>query len=475
MKENREQKKRGRHCGVKRKGAALLLGCLMLAGCGHTVSQKGAASFQEDAREQETVITILMPGESDPEACEQVSQQLSEYTQEQWGFSVEIIQEARESYNTVLWQQIKSNDAPDLFYLPAEQALGLPIYQDTLSPLSSLLKAHEGLYQAFSERQWDCRQYYRIIYAVPARTSECYQVCFWARTDLMENLGVNPDEIQTLDQLHQVLQLVKYTYPDVTPVVSNYSTTISTWTQDPLNDNLGVLMDHQGTTVVNWYASDEYQDLCRTMYQWAQENLILKDACIRNEAGENLLVACNGFGFFSQYSVGSPLIRTTSAGTSLTAIRLSPVLQNSSGMADSWALPVNGSHKSQVLNLLEWLYTDGEAARLFLYGGEEIEGSDEQAFKGRWENSCISIQDPPESQEICVSPAYGFVYNEMDMLTKISACQALVEQYDGALMCGYLNPDEALPRFLKELEDAGIQEIVGAKQRQLDDWLQARR
>lgn len=471
MRQDRRPKKdwRGR--------AALLAGCLMLlAGCSRAGAEPSGASSQAGSTQEGTVITILMPGESAPEVCQEISRQLSVYTLEKGGFSVEITQAARESYETILWQQIKSQDVPDLFYLPAEQPLGLPIYQDTLAPLSSLLGDYPGLCQAFGARQWDCRRYYRIVYAVPARTSECYQVCFWARTDLLEQLGADPAQIQSLDQLHQVLQQVKRTWSEVTPVVSNYGATISDWTQDPLSDNLGVLMENRGTTVVNWYASDTYRDLCYQMYQWAQEGLILREARVRNEAGDNLLAACNGFGFFEKYSAGSPTVRTTSEGIELTAIPLTPVLQNSSGMADSWALPVNGANKSQALSLLEWLYTDEEAARLFLYGDGEAQGQQAgEASGGQWENNCISVQSPGENQEIRVSPAYGFVYNEMDMLTRISACQALVEQYHNALMCGYLNPDDALPRFLEGLEDAGIEEIMDAKQRQLDSWLEAQR
>ena len=41
------------------------------------------------------------------------------------------------------------------------------------------------------------------------------------------------------------------------------------------------------------------------------------------------------------------------------------------------------------------------------------------------------------------------------------------------LMCGYLDSEEALPEFLEKLEQAGIQEILQAKQSALDNWLNA--
>ena len=50
-----------------------------------------------------------------------------------------------------------------------------------------------------------------------------------------------------------------------------------------------------------------------------------------------------------------------------------------------------------------------------------------------------------------------------------------MDQYHNALMCGYLDPEEALPLFLEGLRQAGIDQIIAGKQRQLDNWLDARR
>lgn len=451
-------------------GALLLLeGCAAEQGSG--TPQSGQPSAGGDG---ENVVSLLMPGDADEDACARAAERLSERTRETLGFAVQIEQAPREEYEATLWQRIMREETADVFYLPAEQSLGMPIYQDCLFPLTSRLKRYEGLYGAFSEAQWDSRRYFRIIYAVPARTNECYRLGFYARTEVLEALGIDPAGVRTMDELYGVLTQVKQAYPEMTPVVSDCGCVLPCLEQDPLNDGLGVLPGNRGTTVVNWYASEEYAALCRRMYQWAQEGLILREGCLRTEPAGSLLEVYDGFGYFAKLCAGDPGKRILDGGAELTAIPLGPLLQNSSGAADSWALPVHESNKEGALALLELLYTDETAARRF--AGEEAETDGADGDGSLWKNEAVSYADlrPSAAEAERVSPAYGFVFNEMNWVTKISACESVVEQYHNALMCGYLNPAEALPLFVQALEEAGIGEIVENKQRQLDDWLDAR-
>ena len=342
--------------GKKKWALGLALALALLTGCVPAADPDAGAQAPQPAKQQ--AVTVLMPGASGADACARVSARLSRLTRARFGFDVEIEQVPAAEYESTLWVRMMSRQTADLFYLPAGQSIGSPIYEDCLAPLSALLAGRPALQAAFTDKQWDSRRYYRVVYAVPARASDCYQLGFWARADILEELGAD-----------------------------------------------------------------------------------------------------------------SPRSRTLPDGTALTAILLGPMVQNSSGAADSWALPVHESKKEQALDLLELLYTDPEAAALFLYGQ-----ADEQPDAG-WSNDAVSFgclgQGGGEGAQ--VSPAYGFVFNETDHLTRISACSAVVDQYHNALMCGYLDPEEALPLFLEGLRQAGIDQIIAGKQRQLDNWLYARR
>ena len=161
---------------------------------------------------------------------------------------------------------------------------------------------------------------------------------------------------------------------------------------------------------------------------------------------------------------------TRACGTELTAIPLGPTIQNGSIPVESWCLPVTNSHRREALALLELLYTDASCYDLFAKG----DGKEEQFHP--WQNLYLNasgLLPETDEQPQWVSPAYGFSFNNSAVAAKLDACRALKNSYHNGLMCGYLDSEEALPEFLEELEQAGIQEILQAKQSALDNWLNA--
>ena len=70
-----------------------------------------------------------------------------------------------------------------------------------------------------------------------------------------------------------------------------------------------------------------------------------------------------------------------------------------------------------------------------------------------------------------ISPAMGFSWNNSSVLNQVTACTNVKSKYENALVTGSIDPDEAIPQFLQELEDAGVNDIIAEKQRQLDEYL----
>ena len=439
-------------------GAALLSGC-------QNSGEPEAASESAGA----AVVTVLMPGQSDADACARISAALSEMTTAKLGFGVSIEQVAPEDYEADLWQRMMRQEMPDLFFLMGEQSLSGYIYENCIAPLTKRLESHPGLYGLFTEEQWACKQVFRRIYSVPASRVSSYRMGFLARADWMRELGAAPEDITTLDELRTLLGQVHRRRPNAVPVVPDRGQVMLFPALDPLNDTFGVLTEQSGTKVVNWYATEEYRTLCTTMRQWYQDGMILRNACLRTEPATDLLEPCNGFGFFARLNRDTLDCKNRAYGGQLDAISLSRPVQNSSALADGWCLPVWESKKDEALDLLELLYTDADAFRLF------VEGDGDKNH--RWKNTCISAKmwDEPEKEDVLVSPASGFVFNSSDAIAKVDACTALEKEYSRAMMCGYLDPADALEPFLEGLEAAGIREIMRQKQLFLDNWLEASR
>lgn len=362
------------------------------------------------------MVTVLMPGQSDETACVRISAALSEVTKQKLGFSVSIEQVAPTNYSAELWKRMVCQTMPDLFFLTENQPLDVYLNQNCILPLSALLEEYPGLKALFSEQQWASRTYYRRIYAVPARAVSMYQIGFLARADWMRELDARPEEITDLDALHDLLMQVRQRRPNAEGVLPDNGQVFPFPELDPLGDTFGILTEESGTTVVNWYAADAYSRLCRTMHQWYQEGLILRNASLRDEPATDRMRLGNSFGFFARLNRDSLDCYTRACGTELTAIPLGPTIQNSSIPVESWCLPVTNSHRREALALLELLYTDASCYDLLANG----DGKEEQLHP--WQNLYLNasgLMPETDEQPQWVSPAYGFSFNNSAVAAKL--------------------------------------------------------
>lgn len=443
------------------------LSSLVLSGCAGQNEAGSAASATQDH------ITLLMPGASDQTACARVSQRLSALMRPALGFGIEIEQVADDDYSSALWARMQGGTMPDIFFLAEYQSLSTYIYEDGIFPLTTLLSSHPDLYARFDETMWDYKKYFRIIYSIPSGTIRHHQLCFVARSDWMGQLGVDAAQISTMEDLGTLLREVQRGWTNAVPVVSHRGQTMLFDGLDPLNDQLGVLTADTGTTVQNWYATEHYASLCDTMRQWYREGLILNGACLRTESALDLMRGCNGFGFFYHLNSDSLARLTRIYGESLTAIPLGDCVQSSTALSEGWCLPTQTSQKDRALDFFAFLYSDTEALATFVLG--QADGEEDSDHP--WQNTCMSMAGFAEQaadEEVVVSPADGFLYESSSQISHVDACLSLEKQYHRALMCGYLDPYSALPRFRQELEEAGIQEILSSKQSRLNSWLAVR-
>ena len=72
------------------------------------------------------------------------------------------------------------------------------------------------------------------------------------------------------------------------------------------------------------------------------------------------------------------------------------------------------------------------------------------------------------------SLALGFVFDSSSVTDQVTACANVIAQYYLPLMYGEVDIDDVLPMFQQALKDAGIDDIISAKQAQLDAWLAAK-
>lgn len=381
--------------------AAIALSVMLLTACG---SPKQADPLP--------IIKLRTVGSSSEAACQRIGEALSELTAEKFGFTVEISQQSTTNYNAELERELLLGKEPDVFcYTDAENMFSLAA-DGTTEPLDDWLEEFPTLKEAVSQDRWNCMRYDGKLIAVPGNNPSAVAIGFEARTDVLDELGIDAASIQTMEDMHALLLAAKQQNPSSVPLVPHFGQTLMMLDCDPLNNGLGVL------------------------------------------------------------------------------------LQNTSVLNIGWCISSRSEHKREGMQLLQYLYTDREAADLLLYGVEGVDyrrldadhvtnidelpanewstvhwGQPNCQAASTWVNADGTEVGYTGPTDVITSEAYGFTYTpKIELRPTVNSCLEIVRKYNNALLSGYLDPEEALPLFRSELHAAGIDKVIADKQYQLERW-----
>lgn len=429
-------------------------------------------------------------GGNDPEDVARIEAELDRITQEKYGFSVKLTMVSRSNYNEQLNLAFLRGEAPDVFAIYQQSAFNDLYAADRLLCLSDWTDTTWIESLGVPEELWPRTLRSGRQYGVAQNSETLQGMGYEMLPDIAAEFGVLNNSLYTWDELHALLLRVKAAYPDQYPIVPHYGATLNYIGQDTLGDDLGVLIDERSadTTVVNLYASEDYYTFCSRMHEWYQEGLILPDSYDGQINGFIQISAGLGNGVFQ---------RLGPAGTrTYTKLWLSQPSLDSFTNYILWGIDSESEFPAQAVTLLQALFTDPELCELMILGqegvdylqldpgpdGKQIEmlqddwGGNSWAWPGwvtlRQSYAADNWPAPPENTTLIVSPAYGFVFDTTGLEKEILRCKEAVDKYHSALTCGFLDPDTAIPLFLQELEQAGIDRIIAEKQRQLDIWLE---
>lgn len=466
--------------------AAAASGILLLTAC-----------IQHTAEEPVPVVRLRTVGSSSEAACRRISEALSKLTEEQFGFQVEISQQSTTNYNAELERELLMGTEADVFcYTDAENMFSLAT-DETAEPLDDWLEEFPALKDAVPQEYLNCMRYDGKLIAIPGNNPAAVAIGFEVRTDQLKELGINAEEICTMEDMHSLLLAAKEHNPACTPLVSHFGQTLMMQDCDPLNNGLGVLMHNTGTDVVNLYDTQEYANLCSQMHQWYTEGLILKDAPLINVPNTRLMQMYDGIAFSHRIAEQNVVSVTRSTRQELTPVALSSKLCNTSILNIGWCISARSEHKREGVQLLQYLYTNRTAADLLLYGVEGTDykridadhvtsidevpadewstihwGQPNSAMASTWVKSDGSEVIYTGPDDVVKSEAFGFTYTpKIELRPTVNSCLEIVRKYNNALLSGYLDPEEALPLFRAELHDAGIDKVIADKQYQLNQWI----
>ena len=500
---------------MKKKVLAGILAATMvfsMAACGSTGSGSSAASGSTAKTEEKGepyTVTMVLQGTTQPDE-ERIEEKINEILEPELNAKLDIVVLPWASASQQLQLMLSGDEKIDVLYTGAATAIQY-MHSGQIMDMSDLLdKYGTNLKNIFGEDVIKCNQVGGFVYGVPTQIERGSIPAIFMRKDLVEKYNINTDEIKEPKDMEKVFEIVQAGEPDMTMLYSTNSgdTPLGRLLRgDGLGDaNTGILMDQtNSTTVENYFATGGFKDTASMLYDWYQKGYISKDAGTNTENWRTVCKAGNLFSLFFSYHPGTPVEFQSSTGYDFEIVPFydEPIINSSSYGGVIYSLAQNSENPEKAIQVLDYIYGSPEVMNLLNWGEEGVDYvvEDEEngiinypegvtadnvgySYNCGWElpNQFIAYKwagsDPQLWKKMeefnasgIESKALGFVFDNSEYADQVAALNNVISQYSGALCSGSGDPDELLPQFLEALDDAGINDVIAAKQEQLDAFL----
>lgn len=501
---------------LKKIGALLLtavLGVSMLAGCGGGSSSAPAASEASGSSEGGSAeaapaatgdmktVKLVFPGLYSRDDAPMVQDAINEYLGATYGIQTEITYIDMGSW-TQQTNLLLTGDGVDVLcywtmplatYVSNKQVLPLDDY---------MAKADPKLKELFTEEQWEACQIDGVQYTIPNLRNYGSDMALNVKEGVLAEMGMTTDDIKSLEDVDAFLYAAREKYPDIPYIITPQSNSqmVNGWSWDGLGDqnhiadlgNCG-----QDTTVYDIFELPDFQEFCKWTHKWYEDGLIMGDALSNQDTGLTHIQNGNSLCYLTNQGPDKPL-----------GVETCVIIPNWSDSTNVSVLTYGINRLSKVpdeaFTLLQALYIDETLQNLIFNGIEGVhyvmneDGS--CSFPDGKTNGettyAICMQswampyagNIPANLELSGSPTFfddvrafnaatkvskavGFTYDQSQVTDQYTACLNVKDKYYDGLMCGVLDPETAIPAAIQEMKDAGIDDIVAAKQAALDELL----
>jgi Maltose-binding periplasmic proteins/domains len=344
---------------------------------------------------------------------------------------------------------------------------------------------------------------------------------YWDKYNLAELTGYSEDKVYTMDEIDKIFEIVKKGeganfYCDVPWNTTAEPMNNGYMEYDKLGGSLasGVLMLNRSftdTTIYNLFETPEYAKYCDLKYKWAQKGYIAPDAAVTTESPDSIVAQDNYLGVFYWGAPQKLITYDKTIGSDLVCLNIVPrYMAYNGGSVIQWSVPITSKNPQKAVEAINYIYKNPEAAWIIEFGleGEDYKVVDTQGDLkqieflakdlqslpyympyGIWGNTLQwpavapapinqgelkqALDDAvPDSRK---SPALGYSFNQEPVATEIAAVNTVINQYTPSLNCGALDPNKALPEFISDLKDAGMDKIIAEQQSQFNAWLASKK
>ena len=485
-----------------------------MTACGNSDAGGSKDSAKNNGNGDEPyTVTMVLNGSTQPDE-ERIEQKINEILEPELNANLDIVVLPWASASQQLQLMLSGDEKIDVFYTQATNAVQYMNAGQIIDMSELIDKYGTNIKQIYGEDIAKINQIEGFVYGVPNQIERGSIPAVFMRKDLVEKYNIDTSQIKEPKDLESVFETVKAGEPDMTMLYSiNDGDTPVTrlFRGDNLSDNnyLGVLMDQTNSTKLeNFFATDWFKDTTTMLHNWYQKGYISQDAGTNTENWRTVCKAGNLFSLFFSYHPGTPVEFESSTGYDFEIVPFynEPIINSSSYNGVTFSIAQNSENPEKTMEVLDYIYGSSEIMNLLNWGEQDKDYVIEDADNGiinfpegitsdnagynlnlgwelpnqfiayKWTGSDPKLWEKMEefNSSAKSSKAVGFLFDSSNYSSEIAALSNIVKQYSGALYSGSGDPDELIPELLEALDDAGINEVIQAKQEQLDAFLAAK-
>lgn len=458
----------------------------------------GERDALEDGSGSSVELVYYTIGDPD-EDLELVNQAINELLLERYGFTIDYRKLGWNEYEAYLTSLVNTHSGFDIAFTWTEGYQENAVaghWLDITDFLST--EDFQGLRSAVDERFWHGAAVGGRVYGVPTNKELATPLHFLYSAELVEKYGVDIESYDSIASLEGVLEEVAAGESGCIPLFfdSSHVNLVATlgYEYAAYSDlPLVVRSGDSSCAVLNAFEQPDVLQLLDTLRRYYLLGYINQDAAIRSNLSRFddervfLRIASGGPDSAASYSqtFGYPIVVHQSSES---------IVTSESTQGGIMAVNAYTAHPRECLVFLQALNTDPELRNLFNYGIEGVhytltDSGQVHSISGgytgveytqgnwfilrtregerpdKWDVYREFNDEARESELLGFSPSYDGLESQRQ------AVADLYQRYGSALFTGTVDPEIYVPRFLEELEAAGLGELQSALQSQIDAFL----
>lgn len=487
--------------------ALLILGTFTGCGSADSVSEKtgggntqaeGVMENVDNSTEKEMYHAVMVyVVAQDSQDQEKVNERFNELTREQLNMEVTLMPMTFSTWGSQLPLMLAGGEQVDLFPMFSNNAVTY-VASDYLVDLTPYLDNAPYIVEQLGMDMISCCSVEDFIYGIPTMKERTMPNAMVMRTDCLEAAGIDPTSIKTYEDITAAYEKVQKIYPEMIMFGGSGSggSAATPGGQTISFDGLGqvagtgVLEDYgQTTTVTNFYESDYFRYLVDTVREWYLAGYVAKDMATSSDGGEAQMRAGNLFSYMTNCKPNTKQEKDDQTGYDTTIVQIDQNMLTTGGInAISYGIGSGSPNPEKAMELLNWgvegvHWVEQEDGTANFPEGMTAENCGYHQNMGyilpNQFNSHVWAGNAPDifeqykeiDKKAIVSKAYGFTPDLTGVADQVAAVTDVISQYIGQITTGSVDPEPAIEDFNQALYNAGLQDIIDAKQKQLDEWL----